>query len=78
VELLPPDIDTAFGIDTTKAGFSPAFLLGQMPASHRPLFGECRGERCLGLFFGRCEKNFALHATFGHDPILWFRRLVGQ
>jgi hypothetical protein len=77
VELLPPDIDTAFGIDTTKAGFSPAFLLGQRPASHRPLFGECRGERA-PVFFGGREKIFALHATFGHDPILWFRRLVGQ
>jgi len=28
VELLPPDIDTALRIDTTKAGFTPAFLFG--------------------------------------------------
>jgi hypothetical protein len=64
VELLPPDIDTAFGIDTTKAGFSPAFLLGQRPASHRPLFGECRGERRLGLFFWQVRKKFRAACNF--------------
>ncbi|WP_245310508.1 hypothetical protein [Bradyrhizobium valentinum] len=28
-------------------------------------------------FFGGREKNFALHATFRHDPILWFRPAGG-
>jgi hypothetical protein len=29
------------------------------------------------LPFGGREKNFALHATFRHDPILWFRPAGG-
>ncbi|WP_157088368.1 hypothetical protein [Bradyrhizobium jicamae] len=39
-------------------------------------FGERRGERVSTAFGGR-EKNFALHATFRHDPILWFRPAGG-
>jgi hypothetical protein len=63
---LPPDIDTALRIDTRKAGFTPAFLLG-----------ECSRRACLDGLFGHREKNFALHATFRHDPILWFRPAGG-
>jgi hypothetical protein len=29
------------------------------------------------LLFGKREKNFALHATFRHDPILWSRPAGG-
>ncbi|WP_244608345.1 hypothetical protein [Bradyrhizobium algeriense] len=64
--LLPPDIDTALRIDTTKAGFTPAFLLGELSGASVPR-----------LLFGGCEKIFALHATFRHDPILWFRPAGG-
>jgi hypothetical protein len=90
VERLPPDIDTALRIDTTKAGFKPAFfvwgpkagftpavLFGERPASRRPCLGNV-GARVARLFLAGAKINFALHATFGHDPILWFRRLVGQ
>jgi hypothetical protein len=66
VGLLPPDIDTAHCIDTGKAGFTPAFLLGGV-----------RGERASTGFFWPAQKNFALHATFRHDPILWFRPAGG-
>jgi hypothetical protein len=65
VGLLPPDIDTALCIDTRKAGFTPAFLLGVFEAS------------VLRRFFWPAQKNFALHATFRHDPILWFRPAGG-
>jgi hypothetical protein len=43
----------------------PAVCVGGVEVSVRPL-----------LFGGR-EKNFALHATFRHDPILWFRPAGG-
>jgi hypothetical protein len=65
VGLLPPDIDTAHCIDTRKAGLTPAFLLG------------CSRRACFDGFFWPAQKNFALHATFRHDPILWFRPAGG-
>jgi hypothetical protein len=66
VGLLPPDIDTALRIDTTKAGFSRPFCWGELSGASVPRL----------LFSGR-EKIFALHATFRHDPILWFRPAGG-
>jgi hypothetical protein len=60
-----------------KAGFTPAFLfLGQRPASRRPF---CLGsvEANVRRSFWQAQKNFALHATFRHDPILWFRPAGG-
>ncbi|XSC46241.1 hypothetical protein ACF1BQ_010310 [Bradyrhizobium sp. RDT10] len=68
--------DTGFGIDTRKGRLHAGLLvLGQRPASPAVLFRERRGERAPVLFGGR--KNFALHATFRHDPILWFRPAGG-
>jgi hypothetical protein len=67
VGLLPPDIDTAHCIDTRKAGFTPAFLLGGV-----------RGERASTGFFGqrkkisRCMQLFVTIRYYGSG------RLVGQ
>ena len=57
---LPPDIDTALRIDTTKAGFTPAFLFGRRPAS-----GRCKPRaRLPRLHFGGREKNFRAARNF--------------
>jgi hypothetical protein len=63
VGLLPPDIDTALRIDTTKAGVAPAFFV-RMPT-------RLRLARLAARTLSAPKKIFALHATFRHDALLW-------
>jgi hypothetical protein len=60
-----PDTDTDFPYRTRKAGLSPAFFRW-----------AAREGRATVAFFGSPKIIFALHATFCHDPLLWFSRLV--
>jgi hypothetical protein len=62
---LPPDIDTGFGIDTRKGRLHAGLFVWGMPS------------RACADHFWRARKYFALHATFGHDPILWFQPAGG-
>jgi hypothetical protein len=66
VEPLPPDIDTALRIETKKAGVTPAFFFVRMPELLTPVVPCCVHFECV-------KKNFALHATFRHDALLWFQ-----
>ncbi|XIA63743.1 hypothetical protein ACFIOY_32615 [Bradyrhizobium sp. TZ2] len=61
MDRLLPNTDTDFRIATRKAGLAPAFFW----------FGEGvdRLFRCVKIIF-------ALQATFCHDALLWFGRLV--
>jgi hypothetical protein len=76
VDLLLPDIDADLGIDTRKGRLHAGLSVWGKGWLHAGRVGECRDERA-SVAFWRAQKNFALHATFRHDPILWFRPAGG-
>jgi hypothetical protein len=79
VDPLEANIDTDFGIDTKKGRLHAGLFVwgkGRLYAG-RFVWGASRRVR-VRYFLAGAKKNFALHATFRHYPILWFRRLVGQ
>jgi hypothetical protein len=67
-DLLPPDLDAGFGIDTRKGRLHAGLFVWDF---------HLRWRRARAEHFWRPRKNFALHATFGHDPILWFQPAGG-